>query len=399
MFTAIITAWNEDQNEVNETVASIRETAPGSQIVLIDDGSDIPLKADADVVLVRHSEPWGVGRSRNDGLNYAERNVVGFFDAHMRFDPGAIAMACDRASRNYGIVNPPSAGMKGGTIGCGCDIYWNQRDVIEPKWIMPKYFTEYTLHRDNMRRVPCMMGANYFMSKEVIKDLSAVTGNLWDDIMGRWGFSEQAIAIKAYLLNIPIFTYMDGSLFRHLYRSTNPVATAARDKFANAAWSLSSILYPDTYNARFAPFITNQYKDLKVNNGAYKPWSVQDERNMFNRLFGVRAPITRDRRGVDLIDRNYQRAFVGRAGETLAALYYRAEIVEYCEETPYRIFHWGKFGNKVSKPSSHYDIAFVRDRKSFDESGATAYNIVVDIEIDKYMVVPDVIKEESKLGA
>lgn len=77
------------QSRLDQLISQIRKTTPGlRQVIVVDDGSEVPLTVEhlsategsPLVVLVRRSESGGPGVARNDGLSLVESPVVAFVD-------------------------------------------------------------------------------------------------------------------------------------------------------------------------------------------------------------------------------------------------------------------------------------------------------------------------------
>jgi hypothetical protein len=276
--SAVITAWNEG-DEVRKTVeslaASIEKDTTDLEIIIVDDGStdgscekiaDCGL-GNADLKIVRHDAPQGVGRSRNAGYAAATGDVISFHDAHMRFagvgaTPGAVSdgekggleYLAMKALQSGAIVCAASAGLKvidgkDTPWGCrywGCDLFHNFQSGLEAKW----QHIASDVPPEEWLRSPCMMGAGYVISRWIAEGLIAPTGLLWEDVEGRWGFSEEALSVKAFLLGIPVLFSRD-VIFRHAYRGTNPVKNAGTEKWRNICRSTFLLFDRETWQERF----------------------------------------------------------------------------------------------------------------------------------------------------
>jgi len=219
----------------------------------------------ASLLTVRHDMPQGVGISRNVGTKAAldaGADAVSFHDAHMRFPDGVLEALADKAIETGAIVcskargwwyaegdadvvaGKKKAGEEHDFRAWGADLHWNALDGFQPK---------YRIYVDNQAewtRVPCAMGACYVMSRETIKRLMEPTGRLWEDVAGRWGFSEQALAVKAFLLDIPILVSRDLQTHHH-YKEVNPVPNAGTEIWRNVCFAMAALLSKETFNQRF----------------------------------------------------------------------------------------------------------------------------------------------------
>ena len=86
----LITARNESQSVLSRTIYSLLETTAQHprEIVVIDDGSDVPVtKSWPEVHVIRNSQPIGVSQSRGYAASVASGDALVWLDAHMRFAP------------------------------------------------------------------------------------------------------------------------------------------------------------------------------------------------------------------------------------------------------------------------------------------------------------------------
>ena len=321
----VITAFNEG-DEVRRTVESWLASIRHDQglAVVVDDGStdgscegiaggrqqtadnrqqatNAGLPADGSLLVIRHEKPLGVGRSRNAGLAAALEwgaDVVSFHDAHMRFPDGVMEALAREAVESGAVVCSKAKGWwdPDGTphkfVAWGADLHWNLQYGLQAK------YRTYAKDKEPWTRVPCPMGACYVMSRETIRVLSKPTGRLWDDVAGRWGFSEQALAVKAFLLGAAVLVSRDHQTHHH-YRSANPVPNAHVEVWRNACFSMAAILSPETFDRRLRPYcdvylgpaLTEELA-AKSRRDMQRPWTPADEERIFTDLCGRGARIT-----------------------------------------------------------------------------------------------------------
>lgn len=319
------------------------------------------------LVTLRHDTPLGVGRSRNAGWHAAlagpfsgcPGHVVTFHDAHMRFpcpEPGRGAeggieklarralqseaqQAIDRRPEAVGTdlqptvrqahrpelsrraapsLQPPGAIVFSGSNGfpkqkknrlfC-CDMFYNRKDGFQPKWlyIAKPPPADGPLSLGGWTRSPCMMGAGYVMSRATAQALEDATGNLWEDIAGRWGFSEQALSIKAFLLDIPVLSSHD-VVIRHWYSRPRPdgaIPDAGTDNRRNVCRATCVLFGRKVWEQRFKPWCLKWLSAREVKQISTQAFKEQDGRDppswkrwkrpvseVFTHLCGKRAPIT-----------------------------------------------------------------------------------------------------------
>ena len=339
-------------------------------VIVVDDGSDDPmdlgLPEHAPVRTVRHDESRGVGRSRNHGYGLALKRlpqrgngVVAFCDAHMRFPrwPELLEHADERgrgqleygllhesahagssleilvrkAARERAIVTGASRDVREGRSfwASGADLFWNRRDGLQAKWRLGSFWKD----AGPWERVPCMMGAAYFMSLVTAHELASAIpsdrppgGSLWPDVAGRWGFSEQALSVKGYLMGMPVIASRN-VFTRHLYRSENPIPDAAREVWKNVARAGSRLFHPEVFGRRLLPYcrerLSKRRLESLLENGERdirRPWTAADERRVFTHLCGKHAPVTR---------RHDDHAWLDRVGETVGNLPHGARVLQW----------------------------------------------------------------------
>ncbi len=312
--------------------------------------------------VVRHDKPQGVGRARNAGLAVALQwgaDVVSFHDGHMRFPEGVMEALAAKALESPAIVTSKAKGwwfgedhpqVKAGKVKAGderpfrawgADMHWNSGYGLQPKYriyakpgtgprkgtgtstplgsLSPPVLSPSTdadpghargqdpnglrVQSPEWARVPCPMGACYVFGRRAIERLMAPTGRLWDDVAGRWGFSEQAIAVKAFLLDIPVLVSRDLATHHH-YRNANPVPNAGVETWKNVCWSMAALLSDEAFDLRFRDFcdarlgreqarrITAQARDAAAQAGSYRPCDPPREDMIWTHLLGRSAPIT-----------------------------------------------------------------------------------------------------------
>lgn len=269
---AIITARNEGE-EVRRTVDSLVESIERPEtellVVVVDDASTDGScewygPALGRVVCYRHAAAQGVGKSRNHGYQKAAAwgaDAITFHDAHMRFPAGGLEALAERAVARGTFVCSGSMGLsEPSTRNWCCDLFHNANDGIQPKWrfvggrqLMEAYGAEREEDVPEWLPSACPMGAGYVIGAETAARLANATGDLWDDLAGKWGFSEQAMAVKCWLLGIDV-EFSRSIVLRHWYRSNNPCPTAGKDSRRNAVFSLARLLDARTFNRRIRPF-------------------------------------------------------------------------------------------------------------------------------------------------
>jgi glycosyltransferase involved in cell wall biosynthesis len=110
--TVVIPVWDEYVRFLEEAVGSVREDAPGTPIVVVDNASSVPVPELPGTTVVRAPERLTVGAARNLGLDAVETDNVLVLDADDRLLPGTIGFlegrldaAPERAVSCAGIVD------------------------------------------------------------------------------------------------------------------------------------------------------------------------------------------------------------------------------------------------------------------------------------------------------
>jgi len=406
MLAPVITSFNEGE-EVYKTVESlcgpITDFIAGLVPVVVDDGSKPAVgRATAlghpDGVIIRHEKPLGVGRSRNAGLAAAlasGADVVSFHDAHMRFPPGVMEALAAKAVESGAIVTSKAAGWRDKKTGkphgfraWGADLHWNLGYGLQPKYrIYPK-------HQPEWIRVPSPMGACYVMGRETIERLSAPTGRLWDDVAGRWGFSEQALAVKAFLLGIPVLVSRDLKTHHH-YKETNPVPNAGLETWKNVCYSMAALLSEETFDERFRPFcetyirehVEGLAKQARADRPGPLPWTWGAERRIFTYLCGRGAKITEPHNDhawlpglaltADALADRPLRILQWRPGESTPLIYpvFPGNDITCLEWNRHRAQNWGPLLKRLGVKLLQVELrhwtdpqaaGFLKDAKPFD---------------------------------
>jgi glycosyltransferase involved in cell wall biosynthesis len=97
--SVIIPVYNEEESLEN-AVRRVRRFCPGSELIVVDDGSGDRTAGIAKrlgVVLVSHDRNRGYGAALKTGFSRARGEYVAFLDADMTYDPRYIPVLLDRA--------------------------------------------------------------------------------------------------------------------------------------------------------------------------------------------------------------------------------------------------------------------------------------------------------------
>jgi glycosyltransferase involved in cell wall biosynthesis len=209
-----------DNEEVNETISSIRASSPGDvEIIVIDDNSDIPVQLkDKSVKLIRNEKRLGAGMSRHNGILVSKGKYLLILDAHMRFVPGWYEAAMERLIKDSKIVwcaaclgldkdNMNIEKPAGTYLGANL-ILKDQDKIFEGEWATNKP------DQDDYE-VSCVMGASYFIHKEWYMRLKGLEHSRM------YGSEEPMISLKILLAGGEIRVAKQIKI-GHKFRSTSP---------------------------------------------------------------------------------------------------------------------------------------------------------------------------------
>jgi len=242
---SIIIPVLNDQEEANNTVRSIRETTVGHniEIIVIDDGSDIPLKLeDAQIKLVRFSTRRGAGEARHYGALLAQTNRLLFIDSHMRFTSGWL----DNALKN--MTGHPY------TLWCGTCLGLNKKNMNVSHPLGAYTGADLVFHDDKRGKVfegvwtplkekegnyeiPCIMGACYFVHRDWFFYIRGLETNRM------WGHEEPFLSIKTWLAGGEVRLMRDVKI-GHQFREAASYSTAPSKILYNKIRYIH-LLFPD----------------------------------------------------------------------------------------------------------------------------------------------------------
>lgn len=247
---SIIIPVLNDQDELVETVKSIRATAPMAiEIIIVDDGSETPavVPPELDVRLFRNESRVGCAPSRHIGAGKAEAPHLLFIDSHMRFKGGwwgklkkhiaakpEAAWCCKCLGLSNWVdgvddkgapvkvsnmdVNQPKGGIYAGAVMNfdGPDPHHpnesrTYKQVFEGNWANPIIETG--------KEVPCMMGACYVVPKALFFKIGGLFG------LRKWGSDEPYLSLKIWLSGGEILMAADVEI-GHKFRTEDEVNKA-----------------------------------------------------------------------------------------------------------------------------------------------------------------------------
>lgn len=236
-----------DPDEVNATIASIRQTTGNdTEIIVVDDHSDKPVEIkDRRVMVHRNNERLGAGASKHLGATFASSNYILLLDCHMRFEPNAnwLNKALNRIVGRQNTVhcaaclgldekNMDVTKFNGLYSGATLSLY-NEKsnEIFEGKWM------DKSPEGDDYD-IACLMGAGYFFPKQLFMKLRGMAA------LKMWGTEEQYISVKAWLSGAEI-KMLNEVRIGHKFRSEAPYVTGVPNLVYNKLWAINTLLDPD----------------------------------------------------------------------------------------------------------------------------------------------------------
>jgi len=247
---SVVMPYLNEKEEPVKTVESLMGTIPSEkqvEIIAIDDCStdSADLSGFENVRQMRNDERKGVDCCRQMGVEAAQSDNVLIIDAHMRFKGDWLDKMTTLISANsqtmwccvclgmgYG-TNELKEGMAryhGATM-----LFVNERAIpgrparecLEPKWA-PE-------HPPTVYDIPCILGANYFFSKEWFTHIGGLRG------LKSWGTSEPFLSLKSYFAGGDCKITKEIEI-AHLFRSNAPYTTNICDLLYNKIFLCKTIL-------------------------------------------------------------------------------------------------------------------------------------------------------------
>lgn len=209
--SAVIVALNEGVH-LRNTVESYKRTLPeGSEIVVIDDGSEDGsadfLRGSSNGVRLFETKHGGVARGRNLGARSTTGDVIVFSDAHIEMPDGWVAPILEAlADPKAGGAAPAIADMEH-PENKGCGLRLEGPDPSE-KWIKAP--------GDEPFVAPLLPWCSTAMRRDVF----GATGG-FDEGMIRWGQIDNEMSVRLWLLGYECWVVPRVEA-RHLFREKRP---------------------------------------------------------------------------------------------------------------------------------------------------------------------------------
>lgn len=293
-YLTIIMPFLNEKEEPKLTIESIYKTTKAEhfEIIAIDDHSKdySPIPIRKEIKYIKNRERLGVNGCLQMGIEMAQTPYVLIIDGHMRFPEGWFSTLIDCIVREpktawcmscmqlgYGSMDLSKAIVEYTAAnllfvdhkpGSGRPA----REVLEPKWMRKKDEMEY--------EVPCILGANYFFSKEWLDHIKGLKG------LKTWGTEEPFLSLK---------TWMAGGKCKitrkikigHKFRDRAPYSTQVWTMVYNKIYLCKTIL-PEDMGTKLIDCMPkdNNFKLAMVEIGKNKD-VIEKDRAYYQSIFSV----------------------------------------------------------------------------------------------------------------
>lgn len=277
---SIIIPCREDAAECAATIQSICDTAGDkAEIIVIDDGSKVPLTVPDGVLLRRVYGRAGVAASRHIGAVLASNPYLFFLDAHCRLEPGWYEAAVERlessertlycatclglTASNMDISRPDRIYNGASLQFVGTDSATNEMQFFEGKWLPGPL-------EDNAE-MQCVMGACYLMPRRFFFEIGGLR------LLHSWGSDEPFLSLKAWLAGGSV-RYLKPVRVGHQFRKATTYRSKRSALFFNKL-ACAAALFPDAALQHFSSLMNLHCKpsaDLRI----AREWLAQEQRHI-----------------------------------------------------------------------------------------------------------------------
>lgn len=238
---------NEGYEPIN-TIISINNTTDPTQveIIAICDAPEYEyeekIKQFSNVTFIKNTHTIGVDASRSVGINLAQTKAVLVIDAHMRFSKDdwvqkiyqaviehpktiwctrSLVLHDTMSSDELDPMKDVSSVSRKYSVGAKLYYLQDSKTPLHLKWAE---YSSYLTETDGY--LSCILGANYAGNVEWLKSIRSFEGLL------SWGFSEQYISVKNWLLGGDC-RGLDSVSIGHIFRSKAPYVTPFKNNLYN----------------------------------------------------------------------------------------------------------------------------------------------------------------------
>jgi len=213
--SAIITEFNENLDLCKTLESLIDNTTLLSDVVIVDDGSDIESNVDHFQIrhpairfqLRRHDTRMGVGCSREEACRASIGSFFAILDAHQSFEHGCLDECARICSERNAIVTPCIKDFEerihflhGATFELVDD-----KPIFSAKWRNLK--SKRQIHPVSSLKAPA-----YVIPASVYPKVA------WSPLLRGWGGSEACVSLKAFFTGVPIL-HLCGPIAYHKFKT------------------------------------------------------------------------------------------------------------------------------------------------------------------------------------
>lgn len=240
---SFITPVCNQGEEARLTVENARRSlqAIPHEIIVVDDNSvdgschGMP----KDVLVVRTPRRDGVSSARRCGFEQSRGDVLIWSDPHCRFPGDSLEQLALLAAEQEAVVQPRNVPEETSRVRFGGRLELSPRGLrVARSWHRPAKF-------------PALYGTIYAMQRRVYERLGG-----WPKLPGIWSYSEQALTLMAYFLNMPIIVDPRFTCVHKSYHPDKrfPFSVHQEDR-ANNAHFVHAAFFPETYAYYWKPLL------------------------------------------------------------------------------------------------------------------------------------------------
>jgi GT2 family glycosyltransferase len=223
----VIAVRDEPRDLLDATIEGLLRTSDRyrREIVLVDDGSLVPIQFERpDVLVVRNTEPIGSARSRRTGASFAGGDVLSFLDPHMTFAPDWLDKMLAHVDSGALLC---SAWWDYELTRCHCwgaDFRWcGERDYASGRCPGFDFRHRTEFPGDGGVDVPMLIGASYMMLRSSYERIGG-----FSPFFRTWGRLEQDLSLRAWIVGLGVKCVSDARV-GHFSRKKFPYKVCWED--------------------------------------------------------------------------------------------------------------------------------------------------------------------------
>jgi hypothetical protein len=271
---SVIHPARNENLEIEATVASMLAAGAG-EVIVMDDGSDIPLPKLPGTVQVRHHRPQGPSVCRNQGARIAAGDVLVFADAHTRI--ADLHTLAEEAVRRQCIIVPAMQSL----YGSGNVTGWS-RNFITKGSSQELLGFDMANAKPKTRFTHCggNWGGFFIMPRTVYDRIGGWVDHTY------WGYNDPSLILKAWFCDVPVI--LDSEV---IYKHKGKVKTGfgypvkAEQPLINLLHTYTVLFDPATVQRHWLPLMQQHHRWMipRAEAWAQSP-TVHAERKAFQSL-------------------------------------------------------------------------------------------------------------------